>query len=179
MALKATVYKASISISDMDRSYYADHQLTIAQHPSENEQRLMARISAWIFHASERLEFTRGLSSTDEPEIWEKNDDQSNQLWIELGHPDEKRVKKASTLSRDVAIYGYQGRMTAQWWQERHPHVESFNRVTAYELPEDAIQASARLLNRTMKLQATIQENTLWLSNEEESIEIERIPLRS
>ena len=178
MALKATIYKADISVSDMDRSYYCDsHSLIIAQHPSENNRRLMARISAWIFHASDKLEFTRGLSSTDEPEIWQKNDDQSNCVWIELGHPDEKRIKKAVSLSQQVVIYTYQGRLSSQWLHECRQHISNLPTVTAYELPEQSILDATALLNRTMKLQATIQDNHLWLSNDITTIEIERIPL--
>lgn len=174
MALKATIIKASISISDMDRSYYANHQLTIAQHPSETEQRLMARILAWLFHASDQLEFTRGLSSTDEPEIWEKNDDQSNRLWIELGHPDEKRIKKASTRSQKTTVYGYQGRLTTQWWRDCQPLFSRLTGVSVYELPDSSVMEATKLLNRTMTLQATIQDQTLWLSDDNHSVEVVR-----
>ena len=46
MALKATIYKADLQIADMDRHVYGDHALTIARHPSETDERMMARVLA-------------------------------------------------------------------------------------------------------------------------------------
>lgn len=94
MALKATIFKAVVDISDLDRHYYANHSLTLARHPSENDERMMLRLFAWCHYASERLVFTRGLSSDEQPEIWQHHDHGSPELWIELGLPDEKRLKK-------------------------------------------------------------------------------------
>lgn len=94
MALKATIYKATLNIADMDRHFYCDTTLTLAQHPSETEQRMMLRLLAWICHADERLVFTKGLSAEDEPEIWRRNDHNGLEMWIELGLPDEKRIKR-------------------------------------------------------------------------------------
>lgn len=88
MALKATIYKAAVNIADMDRHFYHDATLTLAQHPSENEQRMMLRLLAWICHADERLVFTKGLSADDEPEIWQRNDHNGLEMWIEMGLPD-------------------------------------------------------------------------------------------
>ncbi|BFO11520.1 hypothetical protein GGER_40300 [Serratia rubidaea] len=100
MALKATIYKATVNIADMDRHFYHDAALTLAQHPSETEQRMMLRLLAWICHADERLTFTKGLSADDEPELWQRNDHNGLELWIELGLPDEKRLKKPATSRR-------------------------------------------------------------------------------
>lgn len=105
MALKATIFKAEISISDMDRHYYQEHPLTIAQHPSETNERMMVRLLAFALNADERLEFTKGLSADDEPELWNKNYSDEIELWIELGQPDEKRIRKACGRSRQVIIY--------------------------------------------------------------------------
>ncbi|MGE8356985.1 MAG: YaeQ family protein, partial [Microvirgula sp.] len=95
MALKATIFKADLDISDMDRGYYASHSLTLAQHPSETDERMMLRLAVFALHASERLAFTKGLIADDEPELWQKNYGDEIELWIDLGEPDEKRLKKA------------------------------------------------------------------------------------
>lgn len=100
MALKATIYKAAVNIADMDRHFYHDATLTLAQHPSENEQRMMLRLLAWICHADERLVFTKGLSADDEPEIWQRNDHNGLEMWIEMGLPDENASARPATSRR-------------------------------------------------------------------------------
>lgn len=97
MALKATIYKAAVNVADMDRNVFIDSQLTLARHPSETEERLMLRLLAWMVNAHERLTFTRGLSAEDEPEIWLMNDHNGIDIWVDLGLPDERRVKKPVT----------------------------------------------------------------------------------
>ena len=95
MALKATIYKATVNVADLDRNQFLDASLTLAQHPSEPQERMMLRLLAWIKYAYERLQFTRGLSSDDEAELWLLNDHLGVDLWIELGLPDERRIKKS------------------------------------------------------------------------------------
>lgn len=94
MALKATIYKAVVNVADLDRNQFLDAALTLARHPSETQERMMLRLLAWIKYADERLQFTRGLSAEDEPEAWLRNDHLGIDLWIELGLPDERRIKK-------------------------------------------------------------------------------------
>lgn len=94
MALKATIYKAVVNVADLDRNQFLDASLTLARHPSETQERMMLRLLAWIKYADERLQFTRGLSAEDEPEAWLRNDHLGIDLWIELGLPDERRIKR-------------------------------------------------------------------------------------
>src|SRR5690242_18259904 len=105
MALKATIFKADLNIADMDRDYYGDHALTIARHPSETDERMMVRVFAFARHAHERLQFTKGLSADDEPDLWQKSLSDEIELWIDVGQPDEKRVRKACNRSQRVALY--------------------------------------------------------------------------
>src|SRR5680860_958910 len=117
MALKATIFKATLNIADMDRHYYADHQLTLAQHPSENDERMMIRLLAFALNAREGLEFTKGLSTDDEPELWQKSLSDEIELWIELGLPDESRLRKACNRSKQVILYTpYGGTRTSPNW---------------------------------------------------------------
>lgn len=118
MALKATIHKAAINIADMDRNFFQDINLTIAQHPSETDQRMMLRLLAWICHADERLLFTKGLSADDEPEVWRHNDHNGIELWIELGLPEEKRLRKACNQSKQVVLYAYSERAAKVWWPQ-------------------------------------------------------------
>ena len=71
---ESEIYKAAVNVADLDRNQFLDANLTLAQHPSETQERMMLRLLAWIKYADERLQFTRGLSSDDEPELWLLND---------------------------------------------------------------------------------------------------------
>lgn len=172
MALKATIFRVNVSISDMDRHHYQTYRLTMAQHPSETKERLMVRLIGWILQASEYLEFTRGLSSTDEPDIWERDATGAVQHWIELGHPDEKRLKKAISLSSKVDIYTYQGRVSAQWWEANQAEIQAMKDIQVFDINTDDIALITELYQRTMDLQATIQDGTLWLSDDSRTVEL-------
>lgn len=110
MALKATIYKATVNVADLDRNQFLDASLTLARHPSETQERMMLRLLAWLKYADERLQFTRGLCADDEPEAWLRNDHLGIDLWIELGLPDERRIKKACTQAAEVALFAYNSR---------------------------------------------------------------------
>jgi uncharacterized protein YaeQ len=109
MALNSTIYKVELQISDMDRHYYATHALTLARHPSETEERLMVRLLAFALYADDRLEFGKGISDEDEPALWRKAYTDEIELWIELGQPDEARIRKACGRSRQVVVINYGG----------------------------------------------------------------------
>ncbi|SQJ10606.1 Uncharacterized protein conserved in bacteria [Serratia rubidaea] len=173
MALKATIYKATVNIADMDRHFYHDAALTLAQHPSETEQRMMLRLLAWICHADERLTFTKGLSADDEPELWQRNDHNGLELWVELGLPDEKRLKKACNQSPRVVLYAYGERAAQVWWQSMQSKAATYRNLSIRFLNDEQLTRLAALANRNMTLQATLQEGTIWLSDAQSSLEIQ------
>ena len=118
MAQKATIYKVELSVSDMDRHYYETHKLTVAKHPSETDQRLMVRLIAFALNAREQLEFSRGLSTDDEPDLWEKSLSGEIELWVTLGLPSEKIVRQSCGKAKEVIIYSYYDRTTEVWWDK-------------------------------------------------------------
>ena len=73
MAIKSTIFKADIQVSNLDTHHYQDYPLTIARHPSENDGRMMIRLLAFALHAHENLSFTKGLCEDDEPDLWQKS----------------------------------------------------------------------------------------------------------
>ncbi|MBE0486516.1 YaeQ family protein [Marinobacter sp.] len=172
MALKATIFKATLHIADMDRHYYADHHLTIARHPSENDERMMIRLLAFALNASDSLEFTKGLSSDDEPELWEKSLTDDIELWIELGLPDEDRVRKACNRSQQVILYTYGGRAVPVWWDKHNNKLERFGNLTIVDLPAESTAALARLVERSMTFQVSIQDGEVTFSNEADLVSI-------
>ncbi|POZ63612.1 YaeQ family protein [Chromobacterium alticapitis] len=165
MALTATIYKAALTVSDMDRGYYADHALTLAQHPSETLERMMLRIAAFALNASETLAFTRGLSADDEPELWQKNYSDEIELWVELGEPDEKRLKKACSRAERVVLYSYGGRASEVWWSQIENKLSRLDKLEVFRVDFEALQALAAIAARSMQLTATIQDGQMWLSD--------------
>ncbi len=173
MAQKATVFKASIQLADMDRSLYQDYDLTIARHPSENDERMMVRILAFCLQACDGLAFTKGLSTDNEPDLWAKNMSDDIELWVDLGQPDERRIRKACGRARQVVIYSYGGNSTQVWWQQNQSKLERYNNLTVYALDREATQAMAQLAQRSMRLQCSIQDGQLWLSDDQNAVTLE------
>lgn len=172
MALNATIFKCELQIADMDRHYYGNHALTLARHPSETDERLMVRLLAFALHADERLQFTRGLSSSDEPDLWQHSLGGEIEWWIEVGLPDERRVRKACSRAQKVVIYTYGGRSAAFWWQGVAPQLERFDNLQVFTIPKAAGDELTALCARNMQLNATVQEETLWLASPDTSVEV-------
>ncbi|CDY76671.1 YaeQ protein [Caballeronia glathei] len=165
MALKSTIYKAELQIADMDRHYYGDHSLTIARHPSETDERMMVRVAAFAMFASERLEFCKGLSDTDEPDLWQKDLTGQIETWIEVGQPDERRIAKASGRAGRVFVIAYAGRTADIWWQGVKGKVERMQNVTVWSLADGVAEALGTLAERTMRLQLTMQDGEASLGS--------------
>jgi uncharacterized protein YaeQ len=176
MALKATIYKAELQVSDMDRHYYATHALTLAQHPSETDERLMARLFAFAVLADERLEFGRGLSSDDEPDLWRRDRDGTIAQWIELGHPDESRLRRASGRAGEVVVLNYGGRASDLWWDKNAAALARLKNLSVLYIGTDETTALSRLLARSMRLQCLIQDGEVQLLGETASVIVR--PLR-
>jgi uncharacterized protein YaeQ len=172
MAIKATVFKATLQIADMDRHYYADHALTLARHPSETDERMMVRLLAFALYADEGLTFAKGLSSDDEPALWDKDLTGSIRRWIEVGLPDERVIRKASGRANQVVVVSY-GRAADIWWNENRDKLQRLNNLTVLRLPNETTLALAALASRTMQLQCTIQEGHIMVTSDAGMIEIE------
>jgi uncharacterized protein YaeQ len=172
MALSSTIFKIQLNIADTDRGYYADHNLTIARHPSETDERMMVRVLAFIAHAHERLQFTKGLSADDEPDLWQKSLTEEIELWINIGLPDEKRIRKACSRSPQVFVYLYGGRSADLWWQQNAEKLARFDHLGVINLPKAATDELATLVERNMQLQCTVQDNQIWINNGTRTVEI-------
>jgi uncharacterized protein YaeQ len=173
MALKATIFKAELQIADMDRNYYRDHVLTIARHPSETDERMMVRLLAYALHASEALSFGKGLSADDEPDLWQRDLTGAIELWIDVGQPDEKRMRRACGRARQVIVYSYGGHGAAVWWDQVRAKLERTRNLTVVSVPAAASQALAKLARRNMRLNCTIQDGQVWLGDAEDRVQVE------
>jgi uncharacterized protein YaeQ len=172
MATKATIFKADLQIVDMDRNYYQEHALTLARHPSETDERMMMRLLAFAHHASDTLTFTRGLSNSDEPDLWQKDLTGTIERWTELGQPDEKRIRKACGRAQQVIIYCYSGRSANIWWEQNGTALANIKNLTVLNISPENSKALAQLAQRNMQLQATIQDGDIWMTDSESSVEV-------
>lgn len=176
MALKATVFKAELQVSDMDRHYYATHALTLARHPSETDERLMVRVLAFAMHADDedRLQFGRGLSSDDEPDLWRRSRTGEIELWIDLGQPDESRIRKACGRAQQVVVINYHGRSADLWWDKVGPGVARSNNLTVIDIAADTVAGLAALAERGMRLQCMIQDGHVEMYAEGASVTVQQ-----
>ena len=183
MALKATIYKAQLQISDMDRQVYGEHTLTLALHPSETEERLLIRLLAFALQVpadtdAGALQFARGLSDTDEPDLWQH--DLSGQLvqWVEVGQPDERRLAKACGRAERVSLYVY-GSSAAIWWAAIRNKLTRLTNLAVWQIDPEQSQALAALAQRAMQWQVTVQDGTVWVSAGESSVELTPVQLNA
>jgi uncharacterized protein YaeQ len=172
MALNATIHKAELSISDMDRHYYATHALTLARHPSETEERLMVRLLAFALYADERLEFGKGLSDEDEPALWRRAYTDEVEQWIELGQPDEARIRKACGRARQVVVINYAGHAADLWWDKVGTALGRNDNLTVLDLDEATVRQLAALCDRGMRLQCLVQDGELQLISGENTLAV-------
>lgn len=173
MALKSTIYKAELQVSDMDRHYYATHALTLAQHPSETEERLMVRLLAFALYADQALEFGRGLSSDDEPDLWRKSLSGEIELWIELGQPDDARIRKACGRAREVVIVNYSGRGADLWWEKHRAVLARIGNLTVLDIGSATVAALTAIANRTLRLQSMVQDGQIEIYGEGIALTVE------
>ena len=181
MALKSTIYKAALAVADMDRGVYADHALTLALHPSETEERLMVRLLAFALEAdagdgADNLKFTRGLSDTDEPDLWQHDLGGRLLHWLEVGQTDERRLAKACGRADRVTLYAY-GSSVPVWWPALKPKLARLRNLRVWQLPTAETQALAALAARAMQLQVTVQDGHVWVGDATRHVELTPVRL--
>jgi len=181
MALKSTIFKANLQIADIDNNYYADHALTLARHPSETDERMMVRLVALALNAHKlqsvlggdgTLAFGAGLANPDDPDVSLRDYTGQTRLWIEVGQPEEKPITKACSKADEVLLYCF-NHAAEVWWRAIETKLTRLDKLKVYRVPTVASQALATLAQRSMQLQATVQEGTLMLGDGAHTIDIE------
>ena len=167
MALKSTVHKAELQVADLDRNHFADYALTLARHPSENEARMMVRLLAFALYAGEDLSFGKGLSTDDEPALWEVDPGGVIRTWIEVGQPEEDRIRKGCSRAERVVVLAYGDRAVDVWWQQNADKLARHDKLTVQRITNAELSALANLAERNMKLACTIQEGAVYLESVE------------
>ena len=172
MALKATIYKVDLQIADMDRNYYQQHSLTLAKHPSETDERMMVRLLAFALYADEFLSFGKGLSTDDEADLWLKDMTGAIELWIDVGLPDERDIRKACGRAKQVVILVYRGRTADMCWNQNRDKLERQQNLTVINLTAESTQAMAALVTRGMQLSCTVQDDQILLAGDTAAVAI-------
>lgn len=177
MALKSTIYKIDLNIADMDRHYYGQHHLTVARHPSETDERMMVRLIAFTLFANESLAFGKGLSDEEEPDLWQKDLTGAIQLWIDVGLPTEKDLRKACGRARQVAVVLYGGRIADMWWSQNSKGLLKLGNLTVINLPDTEKLAEAA--SRSLNMSCTIQDGEILVSADTGSFAITPVTLKT
>jgi len=181
MALKATIFKADLQVADMDRNHYTDLQLTLARHPSETDERMMVRLAALALVAHQlndlcngdgTLAFGAGLSDPDDPDASLTDFTGRKRVWIEVGQPEDKPLAKACSKADAVIVYAY-GPAAEVWWRAIEGKLTRLDRLQVWRIAAADAQALAALAERSMQLQATVQEGQLTLSAAAGSVTLE------
>ncbi|MGY9046143.1 hypothetical protein P775_00770 [Puniceibacterium antarcticum] len=179
MAQNATIYKVELSVSDMDRNYYETHKLTLAKHPSETDERMMVRIVAFALNAHEHLEMTKGLSTDDEPDIWQKSLSGELYVWVALGLPSEKVMRQSCGKADRVIVYPYGGRTAELWWDKIKNSTTRFDNLQVINFSETDTGALAKLASRAMRLQVNIQDGDVMVSVDESVVYVTPVKWKS
>lgn len=176
MALKPTIYKFRIALSDLDQGYYDSLALTVAQHPSETVERMMMRVLAYCLNAREKPEFTQGLCVPDQPDLWSHSADNLVQLWIDVGEPDPDRIKKACRQARQVKVYSFNSK-SRQWWSQQQTRLQAFP-AQIYRCDWHEIEALAQLIDRTSELSISLSDGSVYLASARGQVELTITPLQ-
>jgi len=176
MAIKSTIYKVDLQVSDMDRNYYHLHNLTLAKHPSETDERVMVRLIAFALYANEVLTFGKGISDDDEPDLWQKDLTGAIDLWIDVGLPTERDIRKAAGRSKQVIVLLYGGRIADMWWTTNSKALLKTNNLTVLNLPDTKELAS--MASRSMNVSCTIQDGQIMVGHDNGSFEITPVFLK-
>ena len=170
MAIKPTIYKVRISLSDLERDYYDAINLTIAQHPSETLERMMVRVLAYCINAQESLELTKGLDEVEEPDLWVRTMDEQTKLWIDVGEPAPERIKKASHRAQAVKVYSFNSKSDV-WWSQGESKFTGL-KASYFRFPWENVQALAELVQRTMDLSVTITGDSAYIAGDSGEVEV-------
>ena len=173
MAIGATIFKANLNLSNLNSHHYADYNLTIAKHPSENDYRLMCRLVAFLHAAHEDLELTKGISSVDEPDLWQRDLTGHILHWVELGMPDDKRIRQASGKAEQVSIYTYQDNKAELWIQKNRTTLTSNPKVKVFHIQLENDGELERLLDKSMQINCIIEDNQMHLSDSNNHITLQ------
>ena len=176
MALKPTIYKVDLQLSDTDRHCYESCNLTLVQHPSETIQRMMVRLLVFALNYHPDLSFTKGLSTTDEPDLWQIAANGQVEQWIEVGQASPERMRKAVSRAPEIILYAY-GSEADIWWQKQGAALTALPKLTVWRFEDNEVADLERFVSRSMQLTVTISDGEIYLSDAEHQQAVKPVQL--
>ena len=170
MARGATIYRANLELSDVDRGVYAEATLTLARHPSETLERTLVRLLAFALCYEPELEFGRGVSATDEPDLWSREGDGRVRRWIEVGQPDGKRLVKAARQSERATVFAF-GPGAPRWRQAQLATIDAPANLSVARLDDAFVSSLVSGADRQLRWAVTVSEGIVFLTTGGESYE--------
>lgn len=170
MALPSIIYRVTIQLSDLDRSIFETLQTTVARHPSETEERLVARLLAYTLFYEAGISFTKGICDGDQPDILTKSMDGRVSSWIEVGLPDPDRLIKAAKHAGQVSLLAC-GNTLPVWERQNTGKLARIRNLTVISIDQVFIGKLVALLARSIQWSVTITEGTLYLQVADVSLE--------
>jgi uncharacterized protein YaeQ len=178
LALSATIFKASLQIADMDRHYYAEHTLTLSRHPSETDERMMVRVLAFALNAHEYLTFEQSMEDDAVADLWQRDLTGAIDVWIDVGLPDEKLIRKACGRAKQVIVYTYGGRVAEMWFEQNKKQFQRQKNLTIINVGQTSSTGMATMVQRTMQLQCNIQDEEVWMIDDKQNLAIDLVKLQ-
>jgi uncharacterized protein YaeQ len=170
MARGASIHRAQIELSHVDRGVYETLQLTVARHPSETLDRMVMRILAFGLRYAEDLAFGRGVSATDEPDLWRREGDGRVIEWIDVGRPDAKRLIQASRKSTrcQLFVFGDRGR---RWRKAQLETMKAPANLGVAYIDDGFVASLAATADRQIAWAMTVFESAIYLTTGDTSFE--------
>ncbi len=164
MALSATMRKFEIALADSDREVYEQLDWRVAQHPSESERYLVARVIARALEHAEGVEFSKlGVSDDEEPAIVRRDLRGDLQAWIEIGSPTPDRLHKAAKRAPRVAVYAWKNVDQLAAAITEHG-VHRADELVLRALPAELLDAVAATLDRVNRWDLSVTGGQLYLA---------------
>ena len=163
MALTATIYNFDVDLSDTDRHVYESVALRVAQHPSESEEYLVARLIAYLLEYAEGVEFSRGISTPDEPSIAVRDLTGSIKVWIDIGTPDAGRLHKASKTAKRVVVYTHKD-PTQFLKQLEGKTIHNADALELYAIDRALVSALVSRLERRVAFSMSVSDRELYIA---------------
>ncbi len=171
MALKPTIYKVDLNLVDTDHHRYENRKLTLALHPSETVERMMVRLLVYGLNYHPDLAFTRGLSATEEADLWQIRPDGGVEHWIEVGQATPERVRKAVSRAPRVSLYAY-GSEADIWWQKQRQALQALPKLEVWQFDWQQIRQLPDFACRNMALTLSISDGDLYLSDAQRALSL-------
>jgi uncharacterized protein YaeQ len=175
MSLGATMHRALVTLSDVDRNVYESLDFRLARHPSESVRYLVTRTLAYCLCHEPGIAFSKGgLSSTDEPPLSIHDPTGVFVAWIDIGSPSAERLHRATKAARRVVLFTHAELANLQK-EARSRDIHRVEEIEVWQLDPKFLDALGEKLERNWKLELVRSDSRLYVTLGAESLESELV----